>query len=651
MVSPSRCPPWQPERPGPTRREPRRAQRSYTTPRDTISNTGLKAIESFETNVSVSGPDVIRLFEPFGWKTDLGGAFQAEGRASGNLKKAVLRDLMISAGDARLRGNAAVEFFESSPGIMSIPAVKILAISGIEATLNLRNASRPDTLKLKHASLGRDAVDAAIRLSAAGEIDDRRFEVDGEGGSWISLVDSASPYRITLKGEVGPNEFSAKGVLGKPLGSGLNRLAFDFRGRDLADFGTLAGMDLPNSRPFDITGVASFGSLIVSLKQLSARVGHSDLNGTLTLDLTSAPPNMKGRMTSKLFDLQDFSVPGMDGVPPESDVEETEEGVRLHGEVPLPIEILQNLNADFGITIDELRYGSANLTDTSLLVRASGGHIALELLGTSLGQTGLKGRADLDVTPDVPTVVMQFRGQKIDVGQLLKAFDVTDLISASANIDTKVQGRGNSLQDILNSLDGSVEVVADGGRIDSKYFDLVVSDLARELLPWRPQNKHTHINCFVARFDIQDGLATTEDLLLDTTRATIVVEGSINLGTEELELTVRPNPKEVSLVSLAFPIDVRGTITAPKFRPNKKALAIDVAKVAVATAINPLGILVPFVRAGMGDKNPCVAALEETSGGAAVKQAEPKGLGGKLLKGLGGAVKGIGGAVDKVFGK
>ena len=40
VVSPSRCPPWQPERPGPTRREPRRAQRSYTTRRDTIKRTG-----------------------------------------------------------------------------------------------------------------------------------------------------------------------------------------------------------------------------------------------------------------------------------------------------------------------------------------------------------------------------------------------------------------------------------------------------------------------------------------------------------------------------------------------------------------------------------------------------------------------------------
>ena len=46
MVSPSRCPPWQPERPGPTRREPRRAQRSYTTRRDTICLTAACAQRS-----------------------------------------------------------------------------------------------------------------------------------------------------------------------------------------------------------------------------------------------------------------------------------------------------------------------------------------------------------------------------------------------------------------------------------------------------------------------------------------------------------------------------------------------------------------------------------------------------------------------------
>ncbi|MBH64870.1 MAG: hypothetical protein CL569_20930 [Alphaproteobacteria bacterium] len=97
-------------------------------------------------------------------------------------------------------------------------------------------------------------------------------------------------------------------------------------------------------------------------------------------------------------------------------------------------------------------------------------------------------------------------------------------------------------------------------------------------------------------------------------------------------------------------IGVRGTISDPKFRPNKASLTIDAAKVAVGTAINPLGILIPFVRSGLGDKNPCVAALEEPSGPSPDRSPKRDGLGGKLLEGLGGAMKGIGGAVDKVLG-
>ena len=53
MVSPSRCPPWQPERPGPTRREPRRAQRSYTTCRDTILFIGAYAVPAADVTAAI----------------------------------------------------------------------------------------------------------------------------------------------------------------------------------------------------------------------------------------------------------------------------------------------------------------------------------------------------------------------------------------------------------------------------------------------------------------------------------------------------------------------------------------------------------------------------------------------------------------------
>ena len=354
-------------------------------------NSGLKSIESFGVDISLSGRDTKRLFEPFGWKMGLDGAFQAEGRASGNLKKAVLRDLRISASDAHLRGNTAMEFFGPSPGIMSIPPVKIFAARGIEVAWNSPVGSRTGTLKLNHASLGRHAIDAAIRLNATGEIDDRQFAAEGEGGSWANLVDPGSPYRITFKGEVGKNIFSTKGVLGKPLGNGLNRLAFDVRGSDLADLGAVVRMDLSSTRPFGVTGVASFGSLIVSLKQISGRIGKSDLSGTLTLDLASVPPIMKGRLTSNVIDLQDISTSEKDSTPSEFAVEEAGGYARLHGEGPLPVDILQSLDADFGIKINELRYGDAKLTDISLLIEGSEGHIAVELLGANVGQTGLEG--------------------------------------------------------------------------------------------------------------------------------------------------------------------------------------------------------------------------------------------------------------------
>ena len=308
--------------------------------------------------------------------------------------------------------------------------------------------------------------------------------------------------------------------------------------------------------------------------------------------------------------------------------------------------------------VSEIRYGRGILTNVSLRLRGSQGRIAAELVGASIGTTDLDGRADLDVTGTVPAVSFQVEGKKIDIGQLLKIFDVTEMISASVDIDARGAGRGRSLQEIIATLDGEASVIAEQGRIDSKYFDLVAVDLVRELIPWRSKSQHSDINCFVARFDIREGVAVTDSLLLDTTRTTIAGEGSIDLRTEALNFTVRPRPKQASLVSLAFPIDVRGTIASPKFRPNKKALAVDAAKLVVGAAINPLGILVPFVKAGVGDSNPCLSALEAQPDSMQVGRqgydsgdTKPKGVGGRLLKGLGRAVKGLGGAVGKVLGE
>jgi hypothetical protein len=70
-----------------------------------------------------------------------------------------------------------------------------------------------------------------------------------------------------------------------------------------------------------------------------------------------------------------------------------------------------------------------------------------------------------------------------------------------------------------------------------------------------------------------------------------------------------PRPKKPGALSLAVPVNVRGSFKDPSFLPDEKAVAMGVAGALISGAVNPLGLLVPFVSKGTGDENACLAAL------------------------------------------
>ena len=144
----------------------------------------------------------------------------------------------------------------------------------------------------------------------------------------------------------------------------------------------------------------------------------------------------------------------------------------------------------------------------------------------------------------------------------------------------------------------------------------------------------------MTRFDIQNGVATSRGMLMDTSDVSMLGEGTVDLGSERLDIELIPRPKETSLISLAVPIDIGGTFKHPTVQPNKVAAAKEIA-IGVASVVNPLIIIGSLVldNSGGSDKNPCVAALEGGKGGAAKKDEG----------GIGGAVKGLGRTIDNLF--
>ncbi len=202
----------------------------------------------------------------------------------------------------------------------------------------------------------------------------------------------------------------------------------------------------------------------------------------------------------------------------------------------------------------------------------------------------------------------------------------------------------------------------------------MAGDFIQEIVPWVHETKEARINCFVSRFHIREGIATSTGLLFDTDKVAIGGGGTINLRDETLHMRINPKPKHESLVSLAFPIDIKGTLANPSAAPTPGAVAKGVAGLALGL-VNPLGILLA-VASGGDQSNHCMAALEYTdppipetstpgpgTARPAAKEEESaveeviegvgKGLGevgegiGKGIEGIG---KGIGGAIRGIFG-
>jgi uncharacterized protein involved in outer membrane biogenesis len=195
---------------------------------------------------------------------------------------------------------------------------------------------------------------------------------------------------------------------------------------------------------------------------------------------------------------------------------------------------------------------------------------------------------------------------------LLSSIDVTDIIEGNVNLRVDLSGTGATRYDFLGNAEGRITIIGGPGRMKSRHIDLWAADLIPTMLSTRWQRENvTETNCLVAHIKLGEGRAKIEDLLLDTRRIRIAASGILNLETEELDVIVAPRPKRASLVSLANPVRIKGTLAKPKVSvtrvPRGRRLA---AAGLLAGLVNPAFLIFALSDTGTGRANSCAAAVE-----------------------------------------
>jgi uncharacterized protein involved in outer membrane biogenesis len=431
---------------------------------------------------------------------------------------------------------------------------------------------------------------------------------------------------------------------------------------------------MPDVGPVEASGRLIMEPERLALESLTARIGSSDFAGTAQIALAAPRPVVSGRLTSGLFNFAALrsgvraSSPGKqetsDGA---SDGQASPTG-RIIPDTPLRLAGLRGFDADLELNIGTLQLDAGSAINEVLVgVRLVEGRLELDPLRTTGTDGGtLDGTLVLDAGQEPPTLNVAVELAGVRIGGLLKEVTLFDPRDSVARASVDLSSRGTSPRDLAAALNGHVEISAVGGTFDLGAAGLLASGVTDLLSPLLGGGSETELRCFLVRYEVSDGLATSVAQVLDTPTFAIGGGGEIDLRTEEIELHFRPEPYSVSLMSFAAPFNVTGTLRDPRAVPDVAGTVVSAAK-STFLVLNPvtvLGALTAGTLAG-GNDNACVAAVQAARSskggvaGAAESVLRDAGrtvegavtTGGKIvegaIEGAGEVVKGIGRVFDQ----
>lgn len=386
------------------------------------------------------------------------------------------------------------------------------------------------------------------------------------------------------------------GVSGKATSLALKRL--------MASGNPLA-IDLTGAydgKPIALTTRLALRGKTAEFADLQAKLGGSDVAGKVSFDW-SARPRITATLGRKLIDLADV-------MPPSSAPAKRDDG-RVFSNEPLDLSALRAFDGAFDLKIATLRQGKLELQEIAAVANLQNGRLALPSFAARFADGALSGEGHVAALagPGVETALV-FKADKLDLAMLARALEAGDVLTGRGDLALDLKGQGTSPRALMASLGGKASWVMGKGRVKNGYVDLMGADLLRfAASAGTGGSDATAVNCFVTRFDIAKGVATSQGILFDTDRMTVKGEGNVNLGTERLALLFTPRPKETSLINLALPWHVEGTLKKPSVAVDQGAAA-ERAAGALLSMINPLALLVPLVTSSGSEQNPCLAALQ-----------------------------------------
>jgi len=286
---------------------------------------------------------------------------------------------------------------------------------------------------------------------------------------------------------------------------------------------------------------------------------------------------------------------------------------KLFSKDSLPFEYLYKYDADIGISLKNIKYDFIELDEMVLQANLKDGLLTVDKLYINNKRNeNLNANIRIDARPSIPdfNVELIVNDLLLEKNQILKQY----LSGANTHIETNLNSKGQSIQEIMEHLNGQLIVKVGEGKLDDKLLKFISSNILTDLVnainPIADKSPTTNLECAAIRFDINKGvLIADKGIVMQTDKIQIISSGVIDLHTETLEFGIRPQARkgiEINLNSLATMVKLSGDISEPTITMSLKDTAIVYSYFATGGITYLAKSLYDSVSR---DKSPCKTAL------------------------------------------
>ena len=430
-----------------------------------------------------------------------------------------------------------------------------------DATITYRTTSgKLLVTALKQAGIKTSGDDQPVTLTADGAYNELPATIKATTDSFITLRNGSIPFGEEFTVTSKDSLIAFNGHLMKPLDfDEIDKAALTIDTKNLGQLLEVFDAGLPAEFPTKLNGKLSHSGDHWQIDGIQGVMAENPVTGGFILD--EGPRGGTDKMAIKAR-YDSLNLDSMLGKSKES------KGTGWKSiALTLPDKTAPQIKAD--LAAKRLKYGKTTLTGFALVGAGGPGAVDIDsikfaMAGTTFEVNGTaksEGKATrLHVNAGLP-------GAKL--GELLKTFGAaTDQIAGTVSARISLDATGSKLGDALSQGQGSAVFAMIDGKVSRDVLEKASADL-RTL--FRKGEGMSAVKCLLGIAIVKNGVAQISPLILRTPEATLTGGGTIDLAKNNLDLTIRSDPKSTGFFALDIPIRISGTLDAPKAAPDSKS--------------------------------------------------------------------------------